>query len=261
MGRLPKIPFEITPAVCRYLREIQFKGEDRLDSTIITRGKAFLVPVHESGEIFDSLTLTNLENLTTFLVREGMVRLLTFQEFEKELGSKFSDESSYEYLHDPTTNERFVFEKFFAVEVLDLQSIKKLRKNYCIREMADSKFVDVYKMRFEHSTATNPNGKIYTFKSKKNKEVFYKLWENREHFIKKGLEPHKKGVPMSLAKFLKSVGIISTVDASRDKVDKGKKQIMQIVGNVRRSLKDESFTMKLQCKPGKVLLTVREKVK
>lgn len=262
MGRPRKIPFKITPVICRYLRDIQFGKEDLDDPTITSSDDWFLVRTWENKEEYSTESEENLEHMKAYLSEEGIARFPTFQEYEQKLGIKFSDEATLEALHDPNTNERFVFEKSFPVEVVDLEALRKLRKTYCLNEQepADpTRYESQRKLKFENGTLSFPGKKTYTFTDSKTLQIFEQLWNGHEHYIKGKKEPHKVGEPKTLIKFMISAEITGTAQASQDVRKTAQEAIRGVVGNAFRHIKGKNLTVKLNATSQKVLLTVKEK--
>lgn len=261
MARPSKIPFEITPVISRYLRDIQFGKEDLDDPSITSKsGDWFLVSTWKSKEEYSSEVERNLEGMKTYLGNQKIAYFPTLQDYEKKFGIKFSDEASLEYLHDPNTNERFVFEKSFPVEVLDLEALKKFRKTYCLNEQGpktSTRYESREKLRFENHTLSYLGEKSYTITDKMAQSIFDRLWNHREHFIKGSKAPNKAGEPESLRDFIVKVGITAVKLASDDVQKSAQKRIRGLVGNVRRDFK--SVSIELECKAKKVLLIIKEK--
>jgi hypothetical protein len=263
MGRPSKIPFKITPVISRYLRDIQFGKED-VDDPSITSGSGdwFLISTWENKEAYSTEGEDNLESMKSFLSKEKIAHFPTFQEYEERFDIKFSDEATLGYLHDPDTNERFVFEKSFPVEVLDLEALKRFRKTYCLNEKDDkdsTRYESLRKLKFENGTLSYLGKKSYTITDPKAQRIFEHLWTGHEHYIKGQKEPHKAGESKTLIKFMISAELTGTTEASQDVMKTAQKAIRGVVGNAFRHIKGKNLIIKLNAKPQKVLLTVKEK--
>jgi hypothetical protein len=263
MGRPRKIPFIITPVICRYLRDIQNGKEDIEDPTIQTSSSWFLVQTWEDKEKYTSESEANLESFKTFLEEERIAHFPTFQEYEDKYGTNYSIEATQGYLHNLDTNERFDFLKSFPVEVLDLDALKELRSRYCLKQdskdSVSTKFKSTRKLDFVNGELSFLGIESYSFRDKRAERIFNTLWEARQHIVKGVPRAENEVHRMTTINFMHKAGITNTRQAVGDVVDEAIREILVVVGNARREFnKSKSVFISLECTRKNTLLTVKE---
>lgn len=263
MARKPKLPFELTPLICRYLRDIQFGQEDRENPNVQVEPKdSFLITTWRSKEDYDSDYEQNLKDFKAFLVKNKMAKFPTFEAYEKKLGIKFSIESRIESLHNPDTNETYIFEKMFPVSSVDSKKVKAFREKYCKvskpkieKKSHRTDYRQKTKVLTKQGLPDHEFSKDAVRQETKTLRIFEELWLTRKHIV--GGKQYRKGEPSRFDHFAVKVGLVSNTLAVAPRTGRAKRaSVKKQIENVGANLRREGFSIKISCARNEVLMTV-----